>query len=253
MLLTIGMASYNNPEQVWWTVQCLRMYHDLTDCEIVVVDNAGNDALKNWCNSWGKGLRYYRYTEKRGTAPAKNRVFEIAKGDFVLCMDSHVMLTPNAVSDLKKFIQWVPGLPHLFHGPMYYDDIELMIDRMNGGWATHFFGKWGENLKEISSTPYEIPAHGMGLFGAFRQHWLKFNPEFIGFGGEEHYIHEKYRQAGHKILLLPFLRWLHRFHDQVSATTYPNVLEERLRNYEIGHDELGIDKTELLKHFGKMA
>lgn len=250
MLLTIGMPSYNNFTQVKWTVQTLRIYHNLTDVEILVVDNYGDDVLKNFCNGI---CRYERYTEKRGTAPAKNRVFEAAQGDFVICMDSHVMMFPGVIDDLKKFIRWVPGLPHLFHGPLTWNPLNEWVDRLIPGWATHGYGRWGKNLKpdEIPQTPYHIECHGMGLFGCFRQHWLKFPVACEGFGGEEFYIHTKYKRAGHKVVLLPFLKWWHDFHDQKSPLPYPLTEEDKIRNCSIGLDELGIDKTEMLKNFGR--
>ena len=251
MKLTIGMPSYHNSEQVWWTIQALRLYHDLTDCEIVVVDNVGDEKLKNLIASNNYScVRYEQFTEKRGTAPAKQRIFEMARGDFVLCIDSHVMLFPNAIDDLKKFILRMPDTANLFQGPMYYDCLINYVDRMNPRWETNFFGVWGPNMQNPPLTSYEIPMHGMGLFGCMRDKWLGFNPEFRGFGGEEGYIHEKYRIAGHKIILLPFLKWVHRFHDQVSEVVYPNITEERIRNYVIGWDELGLDKTEMTNFFG---
>ncbi len=41
MKLTIGIPAYNNYHDVWFTVQALRMFHDLTATEIMVVDNFG--------------------------------------------------------------------------------------------------------------------------------------------------------------------------------------------------------------------
>jgi hypothetical protein len=68
--------------------------------------------------------------------------------------------------------------------------------------------------------PFEIPAQGLGLFTCRKDAWLGFNPAFRGFGGEEGYIHTKYRQAGHRCLNLPFLGWMHRF-GRVGGPTYP--------------------------------
>ena len=88
----------------------------------------------------------------------------------------------------------------------------------------------------------------MGLFSCRKSSWLGFNKEFRGFGGEEGYIHEKYRKNGKKALCLPFLRWLHRF-GRPSGVPYTNDLKDRFRNYMIGFVELGLDTTELKNHF----
>ena len=39
--LTIGMATYNDFNGVYFTLQALRLYQDLRDTELLVVDNYG--------------------------------------------------------------------------------------------------------------------------------------------------------------------------------------------------------------------
>ena len=78
--------------------------------------------------------------------------------------------------------------------------------------------------------PFEIPMQGLGLFFVRKAAWLKFNKHARGFGGEEGYIHEKYRKNGHKTLCLPFLKWLHRF-GRPDGVKYPLTLNNKLRNY----------------------
>lgn len=96
--------------------------------------------------------------------------------------------------------------------------------------------------------PFEIPAQGMGAFACRRDAWLGFNPRFRGFGGEECYIHEKFRRAGHKAMCLPFLKWVHRF-GRPGGVPYKLVMEDRIFNYLVGHDELGLDPAPVLEHF----
>jgi len=79
---------------------------------------------------------------------------------------------------------------------------------------------------------------------------LGFHPGFRGFGGEEGYIHEKFRRAGRRCLCLPWLRWTHRF-GRPRGVPYPLTVEDKLRNYVLGHTELGFDLTPVLAHFSK--
>lgn len=95
---------------------------------------------------------------------------------------------------------------------------------------------------------FEIPGMGLGLFSCRKEAWLGFNPLFREFGGEELYIHEKYRQAGHKNICLSFLAWQHRFY-KPEQRTYPISKESKFRNYIIGHQELGLDTTPVVEHF----
>jgi hypothetical protein len=105
------------------------------------------------------------------------------------------------------------------------------------------------------AAPYEIPMMGLGLFACRREAWLGFNPEFRGFGGEEGYIHEKYRQAGRKTLCLPFLKWLHYFHTRDGKVTAPYApqLADKVHNYEVGFAELGLDPAPMRQHLGVSA
>jgi hypothetical protein len=93
---------------------------------------------------------------------------------------------------------------------------------------------------------------GLGVFSCRKQAWLGFNPNFRGFGGEEGYIHEKFRQAGARTLCLPALRWLHRF-GRPAGIPYRVTVEEKLRNYLIGHLELGLSIQPVIEHFSTQA
>lgn len=250
-ILTIGMASYNNFEQVWWTIQSLRLYHNLDDVEILVIDNYGDDVLKERIqNSFFDKVKYIRKTEIQGTSYPRDKVFEEASGEFVLCIDSHVMFPNGTIDKLKKWIVENRGRKDLFQGILVYDDLKTFCDRMNPIWECNMFGVWGY-IKEIAEKEYEIPMNGLGLFGCYKEAWLGFNEEFREFGGEEGYIHEKYKQAGNKIICLPFLQWIHKFHDQKTTTPYLNTITGRIRNYIIGWDELGLDLQPIKDHFSQ--
>jgi hypothetical protein len=95
---------------------------------------------------------------------------------------------------------------------------------------------------------FEIPAQGLGLFAAAKEHWLGFNPYHRHFGGEECYIHEKYRQAGRKTYCLPWLSWNHRF-GRPGGPKYPITREGKMRNYVLEFQELGLDIEPIRKHF----
>ncbi len=112
------------------------------------------------------------------------------------------------------------------------------------------WGVWGndERGEDPNGVPFEIPAQGLGLFSCRKDSWLGFNTKFRGFGGEEGYIHEKYRKNGKRTLCLPFLRWCHRFY-RPEGVSYPNQLDQRFKNYLIGFKELDLDTTELKAHF----
>jgi hypothetical protein len=96
--------------------------------------------------------------------------------------------------------------------------------------------------------PFEVPGQGLGFFASRKDAWLGFNKHFRGFGGEEMYIHEKYRQAGRKTICLPFLRWGHRF-GRARPAGYPLTVWHKVRNYVLGHVELGLSLEPVYVHF----
>lgn len=111
------------------------------------------------------------------------------------------------------------------------------------------FIKIGDDPNE---PPFEIPAHGLGMFACRKEMWEKvggFNRFFRGFGGEECYIHQKFRNKGSKVWVHPQIRWWHRF-GRPDGAPYRLAQLDKVRNYVLGHLEMG-EHTELVwKHWG---
>jgi glycosyltransferase involved in cell wall biosynthesis len=250
--LTIGMAACSNYAEVWFTVQALRLYQDLADTEILIIDNGPDCGIKKFVGGWAKDqVRYVAYTDVKGTAAPRDRIFAEAKGDWVMVIDSHVLLVPGAVARFRAWCDAHPDCRDLLHGPLLYDDLKSHADAMNDEWRQQFWGTWRAADVDPEADPYPIPMMGMGLYACRRDAWLGFNPAFRGFGGEEGYIHAKYRLAGREVLCLPFLRWNHHF--RAGATPYPMNGADRIRNYKIGFDELGLDPAPIRREFGSRA
>jgi len=253
--LTIGMASYNNFQEVWFTLQALRMYQDLSDTEVLVVDNYGDDTLQDFIAGWmAPQVRYVRYTERQGTAAPRDHVFDQAQGDWVLCIDSHVMLPPGTVARFREWCTAHPSCTDLLQGPMLYDNLHSMADAFDDRWEGSMWGTWRLAQVSTETEPYEIQMMGLGLFGCRKDAWLGFNKEHRGFGAEEGYIHTKYRKAGRKTLCLPFLRWVHYFHTRNGKVTSPYTAftEDKVRNYLTGFAELALDPAPIYRHFNIM-
>jgi hypothetical protein len=249
--LTIGMPTYQDFEGVYFTLQALRFYQDLEDTELLVIDNYGCEYTRNYVEGWAKA-RYVLATDEVGTAAAKNRVFTEARGEAVLCCDSHVLFAPGAIARLKRYYQDHPASPDLLQGPLVYDDLQSLSTHFDPVWSGQMWGVWATDPRGLDpeGEPFEIPMQGMGVFSCRRAAWVGFNPGFRGFGGEEGYIHEKVRQAGGRCLCLPWLRWGHRF-TRPHGAGYPLYIEDKLRNYLIGFIELGLDLAPVLAHFAE--
>jgi hypothetical protein len=165
-------------------------------------------------------------------------------------MDCHVFLVPGALRRLLKYFEDNPETSDLLQGPLLYDDLKSISTHLDVRWQTGFYGVWAKaaDADDPDAPPFPIEAQGLGLFACRRAAWLGFNPAFRGFGGEEGYLHEKYRRAGYRVLCLPFLRWVHRF-SRPMGVPYVNIWEERVRNYMIGFAEVGLPMQPLKDHF----
>jgi hypothetical protein len=331
------MATNNDFDGVFFTVQALRMYHAdvMRESELVIVNNGDPDSpaskeLRATAGWWygqtreaktreGAGaphtLGHFQYHElkyPKGTAAPRDMVFRVAQGEFVLCMDCHVLLWEGSLNRLLR------GYPNygddLITGPLTYYGLETFSTHFDDVWRDQMWGTWNvawecpdcgmlfsslqrpegkmvltqlmskhpmasfnrcrcgrmlpsnidwarheDALKraglkcvaeDMDHQPIEIPAQGLGLFGARRDSWLGFNDKFRGFGGEEWYIHEKYRRAGRRCLCLPYLRWMHRF-GYVGTPPYAPRLWDKARNYWIGHHELGIPQDRMRENLSK--
>ncbi len=249
--LTIGMATYHDFDGVYFTLQALRLYQDLEHTELLVIDNYGCDDTKNLVENWLRG-RYIRATHAVGTAAPRDLIFREARGKAVLCCDCHVLLVPGALARLKQYYREHPDCRDLLQGPLLFDDGKHIATHFEPRWRSQMWGTWGSDQRgrDLDGEPFEIPMQGLGVFSCLKEAWPGFHPEFRGFGGEEGYIHEKFRRAGGRCLCLPWLRWMHRF-TRASGPKYPLTVEEKLRNYLLGHSELGLDLDPVLQHFSE--
>ncbi len=252
--LTIGMATFDDYDGVYFTVQAIHLYHQevVEEIEFLVVDNNPDgvcaEPLRKLAD-WIPGYRYLPCREMRGTA-VRDLIFREARTPYVMCVDSHVLLVPGSLSKLLAYFDRRPECRDLLQGPIVYDDLQKISTHFSPAWSHGMYGVWATDDRGLDpeGEPFEIPMQGLGLFACRRDSWQGFNPRFLGFGGEEGYIHEKFRRAGHRTLCLPFLRWLHRF-ARPAGQIYPNSWNDRVRNYLIGFHELGLDASPAIDHF----
>jgi len=255
--ITIGMATYDDYDGVYFTLHAIRLYHPeiLDDAEFVVIDNNPDGrcgaALKDLGN-WITNYRYVAKGEISGTA-VRDWIFREARGEIVLCIDCHILIVNGALKRLVEYFDRHPGSKDLLQGPLLYDDLKNISTHFKPEWRGGMYGTWETSPDGLDpeQPAFDIPMQGLGLFACRREAWPGFNPAFRGFGGEEGYIHEKIRQHGGRTLCLPFLRWMHRF-NRPMGLPYNNIWEDRVRNYFIGLRELGLDTAPMTEHFKEL-
>ncbi len=236
------MATYDDFDGVFFTIQALRLYQLQgieNDVEFIVIDNnpIGKYAkeVRNICNS--SGAKYIPFTNKTSTS-VRNEIFKHATGKYVLCTDSHVMFEPDGIKNLLNYYKENPETNDLIQGPLWYDDLKNLSTHFDPLWRDNMFGIWATNkIAYENNKPFEIPMMGLGMFSCRKDAWQGFNEHFRGFGGEEGYIHEKFRKAGGKCICLPTIKWNHRF-GRPLGVPYPNKWEDRIWNYFVGWIEI---------------
>lgn len=257
--LTIGMAVYEDFDGVYFTTQALRYYHQDVDrkrIEFLVVDNCPDGKHSKEIKEFIKGIdgRYVEAGHITGNS-VKDLIFKEANTELVLCIDSHILIEPGGLAALLDFYDNNPDSKDLIQGPLLYDQIynNNIYTHFKPSWGSGMFGQWDtdDRAKDKGAPAFEIQAQGCGLMSCRKDAWPGFNDRFYGFMVEEYYIHQKFRNAGHKCLCLPALRWIHRF-GRPNGTKYRNVWEDRLRNYLIGWREVGLDIRPIADHFTEL-
>lgn len=260
-LLTIGMATYDDYDGVYFSIQALKLYQlngIENDVEIIVIDNNPDGKhgkeVKSFVEGWAGG-KYIPYTEKQSSF-VKYEIFKHAVGKYTLGIDCHVLLQPDAVKNLLDYYTKNPETKDLIQGPLLYDDLKNISTHFNPVWRGNMYGTWATNKNELDKNkPFEIPMMGMGAYSCRTRAWPQINKNFIGFGGEEGYIHEKFRLAGGKCICLPNFKWLHRF-GRPNGVPFENILEDRIWNYLLGWYEIYRDENHpfiisMIEYFNK--
>lgn len=253
--LTIGIATHDDFDGAWFTVNSLYLHHaeQMQDAEVILLDNhpRGVEAaeLKRF-DTLLPNVRYIPVGAYSSTA-IRNQIFAHARGELVVVLDSHVLLAPGA---LKAVVDWFaehPDSRDIVQGPMLGSDTRHNVaTHMDPVWNAGMFGVWAldDRADNREAGAFEIPQHGLAAFACRREVWPGLSTKFVGFGGEEGYVHEKFRRNGGRVLCLPAFRWQHRF-ARPRGVSYRLNWEDRVRNYAIGWSELGLDVDGMATHF----
>lgn len=147
--LTIGMSTFEDFHGVFFTIQALRLYHDLRQVELLVVDTGTgptSEMVERIIAAAGPGTagaRYVHAPESAGTQPSRDRLFREATGEAVMSLDCHVLLIPGAVQRLLAWFDAHPGSGDLLTGPMLMDDLRAFSSIYQDFWRGGNWGIWG--------------------------------------------------------------------------------------------------------------
>ncbi|MGR6581880.1 glycosyltransferase [Rhodococcus qingshengii] len=255
--LTVAIATYDDFDGAYFTIHSILVHHRevLDRVEFVLLDNNPEGLPAPMLESFAGYIdrfRYIPFTDVRSTA-VRDVLFRKATGKYVLVLDSHVILAPGSLSALLAYFDADPETDDLIQGPMLsQDSSHIAATHMDPKWRNGMFGSWGvdSRAKQHPDVPFEIVMQGLGSFACRREAWPGLNSHFTGFGGEEGYIHEKFRINGGKVVCLPAFGWHHRF-ERPAGVPYRINWEDRVHNYLLGWSEVGWDLDSLHRQFSR--
>jgi hypothetical protein len=251
------MATFDDFDGVWSTIQSIRFYQPevLSEVCFLVVDNHPEGPGAVHLKDLDERVPHFRYVPFSGfhSTAVRDLVFREADADVVLCVDCHVLLRPGSLRALIEWLDEHPDSRDLVQGPMLDDDFSAYASHLTPSWGAGMYGQWAldERATDPDAAPFEIDMQGLGAFACRREAWVGINPRFRGFGGEEGYLHEKFRRAGGRVVCHPALGWHHRF-SRPDGIPYQNIWEDRIRNYLIGWREFGWDISAIATHFREL-
>ncbi len=258
--LTIGMASYRDAGRTTMTIMSLLLGNPdvrRDEFEIVVIDNdpqgqpdaaeGENHSKTLKLFSGQNGTVYDHFTTVQGTAAAKGRIFEIAKGRSVLVIDCHVILPAGTLRKLIDYFAAHPDSKDLLQGPLIADGLGNAGDHFKQAWGSWMLGQWAT---KDSAEPFEIESQGCGLFACNKAAWPGFHSLLRGFGPEEGHLHNRIRRNGGKCWSMPWLKWWHGFSNPGGERSGGLGADERLRGYLVTSFDTGKPTVEeIRKHY----
>jgi len=255
--ITWGMATYDDFDGLYFSLKAVQLYSPefFESVEIVVVDNHPEGVIgKNievLCQKFKPvEIKYVPLKEPVGTSPSRQKIFEVATREWCLVNDSHVLYHPGALECFTKYALEHPDSKDIISGPLVGENGLYQNTHFIPKWRGRMLGIWGVDKRadDPNAEPFEIPGCGLGSFACRKDVWPGFHPLSRGFGGEEIYIHEKFRRNGGIALCLPCFKWSHRF-GRPLGTIYPLKIWHRVRNYILEYKELGWDVNEIKNYF----
>ncbi|MFC1675991.1 glycosyltransferase [Planctomycetota bacterium] len=101
--VSICIPTYNRKEYLRQTIESI-LSQTYQDYEIVIVDDGSTDGTKEMIEQLGLPIRYY-YQQNSGDAAARNKLIELARGEYISFIDSDDLLTSDAIERMVEAAQ----------------------------------------------------------------------------------------------------------------------------------------------------
>lgn len=166
--LSVIVINYNTPEMTERVIRRLRECEPALAMEMILIDNNSTEKLSNETIA-SLEAKYIENQENVGFARAVNQGFEIAQGEFILLLNSDVLIETDSISKLIAFLENEPKAGMI--GPkMIYPDGRTQV-------SCGFFPNVLRELIRLSTLYKIVPYSTLA-----KQN--RFNRRLFALGGE---------------------------------------------------------------------
>jgi hypothetical protein len=232
--ISVVIACRDEADTLWFTLHSLQMHTrgslvERDGMEIVVADNdpgakTCGKTVQEVCAAFAEArfpVRYLPAGEVKSVFYPRNQGAAAARGEHLIFLDSHVLLTPYAIEALHRLFLSRPGLPthaltpelYMAHIPIAFNDPNKLLGPYKLRLRGDFWGEWAPmselpppgNGTGIEAATVPIAASGLWCYSTPKTAWEAvrgYNPGFTGYAGGEVYLELKYWLLGGHVVLL---------------------------------------------------
>ena len=239
MELSIVIVSWNTKDVLYDCLQSVYSQPCRIEFEVIVIDNASSDGSVDMVESEFPQAKIIANTENRGFAAANNQGIAIAKGQYLLLLNSDTVVLDNAIAKTISFADVQPEAgvigcrvlngdsslqPTCFMFPSLLNLLMASIYLYKIFQKNRFFGRermmwWNRNdVREVDVVD--------GCFMLVRHEAI----EQIGIMDEQFFMYSeetdwcyRFKQAGWKVLFTPVAEIIH-FGGQSSKQVAPQMI-----------------------------
>ena len=102
--ITISIISHNSRKDLELLLPSLRVALDGINSEVLMIDNCSEDFSAEFVNNKYPEIQVRKNTSRLGYGANHNQNLDIAKGKYIVFMNADLILEPNALLSLLKFI-----------------------------------------------------------------------------------------------------------------------------------------------------
>ena len=222
--ITFVIVSYNTRDLLKSCIDSLAKHITDVKYEIIIVDNGSTDGSAEMVESCYADIHLIKNRDNRGFAKANNQAIVLAKGDFIVLLNSDTMVLDDKISELVEFMKANPATGVLTCNIL---NPSGSLQRSGGRFPTlcslwYFFSidinfqifPVISNLKYRGLEEDNIckPEWVSGCFFCFRKELVSkvglLDDNFFMYYEDTEYC-MRARRAGYEIVLYPYYRILH--------------------------------------------